>query len=438
MSENKQNENNIEQILKDKIEYIKMLEEINAGLRRYLNEMIGVYRLLEAMNTIKDLDRIYDLIVDILSSTIPFNSYCITIYDEKSKNERIVKQLNLEEIEKYKNIFNVDKGVYEWVFKKKHMAIVPKGNKSENIDISLFNKKSLAIVPLIANEKRIGYVEILINKAENEITQQELSLVTILLNQASVIIENLIVYEMEQEALRKLKEIDELKSDIITTASHELRTPLTILKGSSRIIEIKMNENMWDEEDKKLYLELIHNVNTQAEIMEEIINTLLTATKFESGTLILQKKATNIKQLIESVLKKFSYKTKIMKLKFICPDPSVSALVDPDELKKVIRNLLSNAYKFSPENSEVIITLTSDEKSFMISVKDHGIGISKDEQDKIFDKFYRIDRALTRKNGGIGFGLYVSKLIVEQHGGNIFVESEPGAGSTFYVRIPKK
>jgi signal transduction histidine kinase len=172
--------------------------------------------------------------------------------------------------------------------------------------------------------------------------------------------------------------------------------------------------------------------------MEEIINTLLTATKFESGELILQKKATNIRQLIETVMKKFSYKTKVMDVKFVCPDSGVSAFVDPDELKKVIRNLLSNAYKFAPENSEIIITLTSDEKSFMISVKDHGIGISVDEKDKIFDKFYRTDRALTRKHGGIGFGLYVSKLIVEQHGGNIWVESEPGNGSTFYVRIPKQ
>jgi two-component system sensor histidine kinase VicK len=222
------------------------------------------------------------------------------------------------------------------------------------------------------------------------------------------------------------------------TTSHELRTPLTILKGSSKIIQIKMKEDMWNDDDKKLYAELIHNVNTQAEILEEITNTLLAATKFENGTLTLNKKVVNIKQMIESVIKKYTYKTKNVNLKFTYTDPNITAYVDDEEMKKVVRNILSNAFKYSEENGDVYIDLSADAKTFVVSVKDSGPGIPAEEKEKIFDKFYRMDRALTRRTGGMGFGLYLSKIITVQHGGTIWVESQVGRGATFYFRIPKE
>jgi K+-sensing histidine kinase KdpD len=293
-------------------------------------------------------------------------------------------------------------------------------------------------VPLFVNEKKVGYVDILINKPANTITQQELSLLTILLNQTTVVIENLRMYEQEKETVNKLRQIDEMKSDIMITTSHELRTPLTILKGSSKIIQIKMKEDMWNDDDKKLYAELIHNVNTQAEILEEITNTLLAATKFENGTLTLNKKVVNIKQMIESVIKKYTYKTKNVNLKFTYTDPNITAYVDDEEMKKVVRNILSNAFKYSEENGDVYIDLSADAKTFVVSVKDSGPGIPAEEKEKIFDKFYRMDRALTRRTGGMGFGLYLSKIITVQHGGTIWVESQVGRGATFYFRIPKE
>ena len=318
--------NSMESSLKEKMEYCRMLEEINSGLRKYLNEMTGVYRLLEAMNTVKSLEKIYDLLVDILGSTIELDACAIFLYDENGRDCRAVKEVDPEKLVKYKQIFNVDRAMYEWVFKKKHIAIVPKGTEGrDDPGLAFFQSKSFAIVPLFVNEKKVGYVDILINKPANTITQQELSLLTILLNQTTVVIENLRMYEQEKETVNKLRQIDEMKSDIMITTSHELRTPLTILKGSSKIIQIKMKEDMWNDDDKKLYAELIHNVNTQAEILEEITNTLLAATKFENGTLTLNKKVVNIKQMIESVIKKYTYKTKNVNLKFTYTDPNSTA-----------------------------------------------------------------------------------------------------------------
>jgi K+-sensing histidine kinase KdpD len=425
--------------IKEKAEYCRMLEEINSGLRKYLNEMTGVYRLLEAMNTIKSLGKIYDLLLDILGSTVAYDACSINIYDEQLKEAKPARDVNPEELARYKRIFNVDNAMYEWVFKKKHIAVVPKGTEGkDDPGLLFFENKCFAIAPLFANDKRIGYVDILISKPANTITQQELSLLTILLNQTTVVIENLRMYEQEKDAIMKLKQIDEMKSDIMITTSHELRTPLTILKGSSKIIEIKMREEMWLDDDKKLYMDLIHNVNTQAEILEEITNTLLAATKFESGTLTLSKKVVNIKQMVESVMKKYTYKTKNVNLKFTCSDPGITAFVDDEELKKVVRNILANAYKYSVENGNVEVSLSSDEKTFMVSIRDYGPGIPAEEKDKIFDKFYRMDRALTRRTGGMGFGLYLSKIIVSQHGGTIWVESKVGEGATFVFRIPKE
>jgi K+-sensing histidine kinase KdpD len=424
--------------LQEKLDYCKMMEEINSGLRRYLNEMTGVYRLLEAMNTVKSLEKIYDLLMDILSSTVSYDGCVIYVYDDAGKEAKIVKEVNKDVVVKYKQIFSVDKSMYEWVFKKKHIAVVPKGKDvQEDTGFRIFDNKSFAIAPLFSNEKRVGYVDILIDKPANAITQQELSLMTILLNQTTVVIENLRMYEKEKEAINKLRQIDEMKSDIMTTTSHELRTPLTILKGSSRIVELKMKQGMWDDDDKKLYNELIHNVNTQAEIMEEITNTLLAATKFENGTLSLTKKVVDVKKLVEGIVKKFTYRSKNINIKFESAEESVTAFLDDEEIKKVLKNLLSNAYKFSEENSDVFVALQSDNKSFMITVRDFGPGIPQEEISNIFDKFYRLDRALTRTHGGMGFGLYISKIIVEQHGGSIWVDSQMGKGSAFYFKIPK-
>jgi K+-sensing histidine kinase KdpD len=431
--------NSMEESLKEKVEYCRLLEEINSGLRKYLNEMTGVYRLLEAMNTIKSLEKIYDLLVDILGSTVELEACAIYIYDDDGIECKAVKELKPEDLLKYKQIFNVDRAMYEWVFKKKHIAIVPKGTEGkDDPGLSFFDSKSFAIIPLYSNEKKVGYVDILINKPANTITQQELSLITILLNQTTVMIENLRMYEHEKETINKLRQIDEMKSDIMTTTSHELRTPLTILKGSAKIIEIKMRTEMWGEDDKKLYTELMHNVNTQAEILEEITNTLLAATKFENGTLKLNKKVVNVKQLVDSVVKKYTYKTKNINLKFSCTDDNITAYIDDEEIKKVLRSMLSNAYKFSEENGDVGVELSADAKSFIISVRDHGPGVPADEKEKIFDKFYRMDRALTRRTGGMGFGLYLSKIITAQHGGSIWVESQLGKGAVFYFRIPKE
>jgi signal transduction histidine kinase len=195
---------------------------------------------------------------------------------------------------------------------------------------------------------------------------------------------------------------------------------------------------MYNEDDKQLYSELIHNVNSQVDIMEEITNTLLTATKFESGSLTLTKRVTDITAMIREITSMFKYKAKNMDLKVEFLDEKISAVIDSDEIKKVIKNILSNAFKYSKENSVVCVRVSSDVRNFMVSVTDYGIGIDPHEMPKIFDKFYRTDRALTRKTGGMGFGLYISKIIVEQHGGSIWAESLPDKGSTFHIKIPKE
>lgn len=429
----------MEKQLEERNSYAKMIEEINSSLRKYLNEMTGVYRLLEAMNTVKSLVKIYDLLVDILESAIDFSSLSIYIYENNEKEIKVVKEVNSQEILKYKEYHEINRDIYEWTFKRKHITVVPKSKDKITGQLGdVFAGKSFAIAPLVVNDKKVGYIDIIINKNANEITQQELSLITILLNQTTVVIENIKFYEKEKETIQKLMEIDEMKSDIMTTTSHELRTPLTILKGSARIIELKMKENMYNEDDKKLYSELIHNVNNQVDIMEEITNTLLTATKFESGSLTLTKKVTDIVVMVREIAAMFKYKAKCMDLKVEFSDEKITALIDCDEIKKVIRNILSNAFKFSQENSIVYLKVSSDVRNIMISVTDSGIGMDPHEMPKIFDKFYRTDRALTRKTGGMGFGLYISKIIVEQHGGSIWAESLPEKGSTFHVKIPKE
>ncbi len=424
--------------LEEQRSYGRMIDEINFGLRKYLNEMTGVYRLLEAMNTVRSIEKVYELLLDIIANTIEYVSCAVYIYkDENAAKASLVKERNIEQIDKVRDFYDIDKAMYEWMFKRKHPVVLPYSKEAalNEEELKQVSEIAFVIAPLVANDKKIGYIDMLINKAQNKVTQQELSLLALLLNQTTIIIENLRMYEIEKQTTMKLKEIDEIKSDIMTTASHELRTPLTIIKGSAKIIELKMKEGCWTQEDRNLYTELIHNVNTQADILEEITNTLLAATKFENGEITLSKKVSNINAIIESVVKKAKYKTKIVKVNFK-PEEEINAVIDADEIKKVLINILNNAVKYSNDGGVIDIRAFKDEKYAMITVKDYGIGIPKEEQVKIFDKFYRMDKSLTRKEGGIGFGLYISKIIIEKHGGNIWVDSEPNKGATFSIKLP--
>ena len=228
---------------------------------------------------------------------------------------------------------------------------------------------------------------------------------------------------------RKLLELDRLKSEFFANVSHELRTPLTLSLAAFKTL-LKLSPNV---ECQQLIQSGMRNMSR----LLFLINELLDLAKYDSGRGELRKRCIDLALLVRSVAANFesSQKSRVH-LKGV--SQSIAAEVDPGQMKKVLYNLLSNAFKFSdPDEGQVWIRLGSKGDVVELEFEDNGIGIPRDQLDRIFDRFTQVEGSATRRYEGSGIGLALVKEIVTQHGGSITAESESGHGSIFTITLPR-
>ena len=228
----------------------------------------------------------------------------------------------------------------------------------------------------------------------------------------------------------KEREIDRMKTEFLSTAAHELRTPLTSIQGFSEIVLTR--DNISPEERKKF----MKYINQQAVALSAIIKDLLDISRIETGEgTTLYKQQFESGDAIKVIVKYFQEQYPKCQFEVVVPEKSVEVLVDKEKMDQVLKNILSNAVKYSPEGGLIRITGKVIEDYFQVSVEDHGIGMTPEQIDKIYDKFYRADASNTAVEG-TGLGMSIVKYIVEIHGGKVWVESEYGKGTTVTYKIP--
>lgn len=226
--------------------------------------------------------------------------------------------------------------------------------------------------------------------------------------------------------ITKQVELNKRKDEFMAMASHELKTPVTTIKGYTEFLQKKLTER---NDEKNLYF--VSQINRQTDKIIGLINDFFDVSKIEAGKLILQKEKVNLGKLVTKAVRDFQNTPnhhKIIKQRQI----QVFVNADADRIEQVLMNLLTNAVKFSPRESKIIVDVKCNQKCAIVSVKDFGIGIPKPEIKKIFDRFYQVDEQGQR---GFGLGLYISAEIIKRHKGKIGVESEPGKGSTFFFTL---
>jgi len=213
-------------------------------------------------------------------------------------------------------------------------------------------------------------------------------------------------------------------------ASHELRMPLTILKGE---IEVALRQPRSIAEHKELLKQHLDIVAR----MQRIVDDLLTLARADAGMLELEQKALDLSLLLQEVGQQhlILYEQRRIHLEIDIQD-ALEVMGDYGQLERVIFNLLSNAYKYAPENSTVWLTAYAKQDYVLITVCDEGMGIPYEHQSRLFHRFYRVDDARARKQGSAGLGLAICKHIVDAHCGEIWVESQEGYGASFMVRLP--
>ena len=235
-----------------------------------------------------------------------------------------------------------------------------------------------------------------------------------------------------EEANMKLVELNEKKSDFIAKISHELRTPMTSIKGAMDYISVKLARDSRDAGELTEFLDVIKN---NADRLIRLVNDTLDLERIESGMFDLHYSEVDLLSLIKDVAISFQSLAGDKNITFrITATPGILVDADEDRIRQVLINLVSNALKYGPDNSEIQMSVTANKDSVTVYIKDEGPGIPDDIQRKIFDKFYTIG-----KRHGTGLGLAICKGIIESHKGEINVLSNEGDGNnTFYFRLPRR
>lgn len=251
------------------------------------------------------------------------------------------------------------------------------------------------------------------------------------------IITKMTEYKRNEAKNKKLyqmaKEREQLKTDFIANMSHELRTPLNIITSASMLLEMKSQKE--ETVSSEYILDKLNRINQSSNRLRRLINNLIDISKFDSGFFECKCKNENIVYVVEDIVHEVvDYaKEKNIELIFDTEEEEIISFIDKEKIERVILNLLSNAIKFTNENGKIEVYMKSDDNFIYITIKDNGIGISKEKIDHIFQRFYQVDNLLSRGSEGSGIGLCIVDEIIRMHGGKINIESEINKGTTFEI-----
>ena len=237
-----------------------------------------------------------------------------------------------------------------------------------------------------------------------------------------------------ETANRQLQDADKLKDRFLSIASHELKTPITSIRGQAQLALRRLSKQKMKTQELDGMHSTLQKINEQTTRLTTLVDELLDVSSIRSGKIQLHKRECELVDLCRGIIedqhllsgRSITFET----------DTPILLLADCERLAQVIVNLISNAIKYSPEPGPIEVRIGKHDSMAHIEIEDHGKGIKKEQQEYIFDTFYRTPDAQSSSKFGLGLGLSICKDIVERHGGHIWCESEIGKGSTFFVELP--
>jgi signal transduction histidine kinase len=288
--------------------------------------------------------------------------------------------------------------------------------------------QSLMVAPITRGPKILGLLAVADRVGRAPFSDEDLNLLLALAGQATIAVENLRLHDEIKRANELLQEYDRLKSEFVGIVAHDFRRPLMAIRGFAELV--------MDEPDLPVdtRLEFMRTVINETDHLAVLANDTLLITQIETGQLSYNFREVDVGPfLLDAVPLGLSEHSVLMDV----PPAFPKIWADPDRLRQVLNNLVSNAVKYSPGGSSIVVRVRErGTQHIVIEVVDHGLGIPPEQVGKLFQKFARVRTDDHLKVSGTGLGLYISRLIVEGHGGQIWVESEVGKGSTFGLALP--
>lgn len=294
-----------------------------------------------------------------------------------------------------------------------------------------FATRSLMAVPIIYHGEKLGVLEVVNKLEQTDYTEEDRIILETLASQAAMALQNLRLVARVKTSQDQITQLDRMKSSFIGIASHELRTPLGLILGYSTFLREIIQP------DYRPQLDIIHR---NAMRLKEIIDNLANMDNLQRGVASVRVHTISIRRLVEEVVDSFQSEANHKRLTLRFDPPQNDLIVEGDSPKITIAlgNVVTNAITFTNPGGHIDVVAESIPGHVKVSVIDNGIGIPANDLPQIFDRFYQVESHLTRKHGGMGLGLSVSKVMIEMHGGRIWAESMEGKGSTFTFLIPVK
>lgn len=227
------------------------------------------------------------------------------------------------------------------------------------------------------------------------------------------------------------KEAEQIKNQLLSTVSHELRTPLASIKGFATTL--LRQDVRWDEVTQREFLRIIEEESNR---LEELIDNLLDMSQMEAGALRIQREPTQLRRLVREAVELAQRRTETHWFVMDLPAELPRVWADPRRVRQVLNNILENAIKYAPNGGQITVTCEVEKENVIVSIADQGQGIPSEYLERVFDRFFQVDGASTRKTGGSGLGLAIAKGIIEAHGGTVWAESDQGTGSVFRFSLP--
>jgi GAF domain-containing protein len=424
------------------IENVRLFDEVQARTRE-LSQSVGELRALgevsRAVNSTLDLETVLSTIVTKAVQLSNTDAGAIYRYDEQAHEFRL------------RATHGMDQGLID-ALTQRHIGlddpnVAPVFAQREPVQVADLREEAASdlneiilragyrarmAAPLLGGEEDIVGMLVVRRRTPGEFDKNTVDLIKTFAAQSALAIQNARLFREIEEKSRELAEASQHKSQFLANMSHELRTPLNAILGYTEL----MTDGAYGEPSDKM-LGVLKRLEANGKHLLGLINDVLDLSKIEAGQLVLELSdycIQDITQTVRSTLEPLAADKKLAFKLDLSPElPPGHG--DGRRLTQVLINLVGNAIKFT-DAGEVAIKAETNNGSFHVSVRDTGPGISAADQAKLFQEFQQADNAITRKKGGTGLGLAISKRIIEMHGGKIWVESQPGRGSTFAFSLP--
>ena len=407
-------------------------ERLRDDLGRRVNVLEAANRCARALGSSLDLERSFSAFIEELRAVIPFDRAAVLLVEDDTA--RVMATAGVGEDDRLGpgTRITIAGSILEPVVEKGeavHREDMSQPRYREEVDLLELGLRTRVLAPLQLGDRAIGALS-LSRREAHSFRHEEIELVTLLGRLVASTIQNIRTYDAEHASAEELRRLSAMRADFVSLVSHELRSPMAAVIGSARTLQQRWEDLRPDQ--REAFLSVIGDETSRLAVL---IGDVLDTSRIEAGTFPYTFANVDVAALVRDAVAAVAIGQEHVRIETRISGSLPRVWGDADRLRQLVDNLISNALKYSRRGAEITVDARSTDRTVEVRVRDHGPGIPLDQQKLIFEKFGRASAGRDAKPG-TGLGLFISRSFAEAHGGSLEVESMPGRGATFTLKLP--